>query len=95
MKIKIFTVIGMVAVTLLVACSSDTDSSASDEKEAENIKEMVQDYTIGNLKAESASITDKHLIVTDSNSDEGKVAYSLPEDEFFVSIAPYVNKTHT
>src|SRR5699024_9754641 len=40
----------------------------------------------------SASITSEELIVTDAKDKE--TTYDLPEDEFFVSIAPFVQETH-
>ncbi|NJJ41298.1 CueP family metal-binding protein [Paenibacillus apii] len=57
-----------------------------------NIKQLVNDYSAGKLEAKSASITSSKLTVTAENNN--KTTYSLPDDEFFVSIAPYVNKTH-
>ncbi|AIQ49243.1 hypothetical protein R70723_27580 [Paenibacillus sp. FSL R7-0273] len=56
------------------------------------LKQMVQDYSSRTLTAESASISSTQLIVKET--DGKSASYSLPEDEFFVSIAPYVNKTH-
>ncbi|MCF3942290.1 CueP family metal-binding protein [Oceanobacillus sp. APA_J-5(13-2)] len=38
-------------------------------------------------------LTSHELIVTDS--EENKLTYELPEDEFFVSIAPFINQTHS
>jgi hypothetical protein len=94
MKMKIYAAIVLVAVTLLTACSSDNDSSAPGDKEGKNIKELVNDYSEGNIGNRTASITDQQLIVKDGDSDEGQINYALPEDEFFVSIAPYVDETH-
>src|SRR5699024_1813652 len=51
-----------------------------------------QEYSTGNSDDVSASITSQELFVTDSESNE--TSYELPEDEFFVSIAPYVDSTH-
>src|SRR5699024_11273577 len=53
---------------------------------------LVHDYTVGNVEAASASITSTELVVTDENQNE--TTYDLPEDEFFVSIAPFLNETH-
>src|SRR5690606_37954498 len=61
-------------------------------QEAQNIKQLVHDYSVRKLTAQSASITSRQLIVTDHNSK--KTSYALPEDEFFVSIAPFVDSTH-
>lgn len=62
------------------------------ERTAENIKQMVSNYSAGGKKGQSASITSHQLIVTDK--DGAQTVYALPEDEFFVSIAPYVEHTH-
>jgi hypothetical protein len=75
---------------LLGACSNNNDETQP--ATMENIKELVQDFSEGNIKNQSASITSQQLIVTDG--DKGESAYDLPEDDFFVSIAPYVNETH-
>jgi len=52
---------------------------------------MVHNYSMGVLQAEDASITSHQLIVNHAGK---KTAYDLPEDEFFVSIAPYIQDTH-
>jgi len=62
------------------------------ENGTQNINELVYDYSVGNITNETASITSHQLIVTDS--DDSQLTYDLPEDEFFVSIAPYVDGTH-
>ena len=93
MKLKIFAVTLVVAVVLAACGEANTnEGNSSNENETQDIKELVQGYSVGNIKSESASITSQQLIVTDS--DESKSVYDLPEDKFFVSIAPYINKTH-
>ncbi len=79
---------------VLAACSGGNanEETSSKKDELENIKELVHDYSVGNIKDQNASITSKELIVTDS--DENQLTYDLPDNEFFVSIAPYVNETH-
>jgi hypothetical protein len=89
MKRKIVTIIGLVACT--IGLYSFLTYSEKD-KATPNVKELVHDYSVGNLEAESASITSQQLLVT--NKDNSEVTYDLPENEFFVSIAPYVNQTH-
>ncbi|MHA6253235.1 CueP family metal-binding protein [Oceanobacillus sp. CAU 1775] len=92
-KSIIFTIIGViilgVAVVVYLGNSSDNTPQAS---ETEDIKELVQDYSVGNISNEMASITSHELIVTDS--EEKQTTYKLPEDEFFVSIAPFISQTH-
>ena len=96
MKLKayaIFVVTILVAV-VLVACGGEStnEESASKESETQDIKKMVSEYSVGNIENQSASITSQQLIVTESNKSQQ--VYDLPENDFFVSIAPYINKTH-
>lgn len=73
---------------LLAACSD----RATKEDPTVDIRELVHTYSTGDFEDVSASITSHQLIVTDRN--ERKTVYELPEDEFFLSIAPYVETTH-
>src|SRR5699024_1926907 len=91
MKLKITLLTILVAVAL-VACDGNNSNKESSPEETQKIKELVHDYSVGNIEGSSASITSQQLIVT--NSDESKSAYTLPDEEFFVSIAPYINETH-
>jgi uncharacterized protein YcfL len=88
-KLKSFIII-ILASLLLVACGANED--AFEENEGKNIKELVNDYSLRNIKDQSASMTSHELIATDKNGN--KATYDLPENEFFVSIAPYLNETH-
>ncbi|QKY69322.1 CueP family metal-binding protein [Lentibacillus sp. CBA3610] len=88
MKKSIIGLIGLLLIFIVAACGEGTQN----EKEAQNIKEMVEEYSTSESDDISASITSHELIVTDSESNE--TSYELPEDEFFVSIAPYANQTH-
>ena len=81
------------AAVLLAGCSGENVAEEKTENtsntiETQNIKELVSGYSTGEIEAESASITSDQLIV---NKTE---VYDLPKDEFFVSIAPYINQTH-
>lgn len=89
MKLKMLALL-VFAFLLLGACSNE--DNGADITSAADIKQLVQDYTMGEAEAASASITSSELIVTDENEEE--TTYDLPEDEFFVSIAPFVNETH-
>src|SRR5690625_5779382 len=75
---------------LLVACNHDDQTIHSDD--FNNIKDLVHEYSVRNITDQSASITSKQLIITDSDGRES--TYELPNDEFFVSIAPFINETH-
>lgn len=79
---------------LLAGCSGNEEAAKqeSGNKEVKDIKELVHGYSSKEIKAESASISSHELIVTEE--DGTKSTYDLPEDEFFLSIAPYVTNTH-
>src|SRR5690625_2502091 len=91
---KKFVAIILMMVVFLVACNGKSANEAQESKEnvPEDIKELVEDYSVGNITDQSASITSTELIVTDNDNTE--VIYDLPEEEFFVSIAPFINETH-
>ncbi|TXL63609.1 hypothetical protein FHP05_10500 [Cerasibacillus terrae] len=92
MKLKM-AIIALIASVLLIGCNGNTnEESTAKDNDVKDIKELVHDYSVGNIEDESASITSTQLIVTDDKEKE--TVYELPEDEFFVSIAPFVNETH-
>ena len=62
MKLKSFIVI-ILASLVLVACGANEDN-AFKENEGKNIKELVNDYSLRNIKDQSASITSHELIAT-------------------------------
>lgn len=79
----------LLSIMVLGACSSSSDSIES----AEDVRDLVDEYSAGNFEDDhSASISSTELIIT--NEDESKDVYDLPEDDFFVSIAPFQNETH-
>ncbi len=93
MKVKVLLLTGIIVITAAAfILFSGNDNSATDETEAQEVKELVAEYSAGNISDASASITSHELIVTDN--DKNQFTYNLPEDEFFVSIAPYETQTH-
>lgn len=88
MKKGLLALSGLLLIFMLVACNK----SISNEKEVLDIKEMVHDYSVGSFEDVTASITSHELIVTDNNNKE--TSYDLPDEEFFVSITPFVEETH-
>ncbi|WP_330949508.1 CueP family metal-binding protein [Virgibacillus sp. MG-45] len=93
MKLKISAVIMLLVAAFLVACNDDgTNEESASKKETTDIKQLVQDYSVGEITDQSASITSQELIVTDADNSE--TIYDLPKDEFFVSIAPFIEQTH-
>jgi hypothetical protein len=93
MKKLIIGVTGFAVVALGVFLFAvNKDKAETSSVVPTDIKQMVQDFSSGKSKAKTASITSTELKVVTENSKE--TIYSLPDDEFFVSIAPYVNQTH-
>lgn len=90
MKKSLLAVTGLLLILIVVACN--VTESKSNEVATQDIKKIVQDYSTGNFNDVDASITSDELIVTDSNNKE--TTYELPDDIFFVSIAPFVEATH-
>lgn len=89
MKIKRSFLI-LLVIFSLVACQND--GSSTNEFNDEEIKELVNDYSISDQSDEVATITGTALTITQSDGQEE--VYQLPEDEFFVSIAPFLENTH-
>lgn len=87
-------IVGGLAIVLMIVALFTLSSGKTEtiETDSNDIKELVQQFSTGVKKAEAVSITGKELTVTEI--DESKTTYTLPEDEFFVSIAPYINETH-
>lgn len=83
-------IILILASILLVACSDEGETT--EKGQTEDIKELVHTYSVEDIEGETASITSKELIVT--SEGETETVYPLPEDEFFVSIAPFIKETH-
>src|SRR5690625_1556849 len=92
-KSIVFTIVGVVIVGIvLLSFLGNNNGNSSQAMETQDIKDLVQDYSVGNIENETASISSHALIVTDSENKQ--VTYELPEDEFFVSIAPFIKQTH-
>ncbi len=91
MKIKGILIL-IAVVFLLAACGANKPSTDADKLSSDQVKELVHQYSVGEFKDVSASITSDELVVTDKS--QNKTVYELPNDQFFVSIAPFVNQTH-
>ena len=92
MRLKI-TMAALLLSVSLVACGNESTEEEHLSDDAIDIKELVHDYSVGGISDQTASITSEQLIVT-NNDDNSKLVYDLPEEEFFVSIAPFINETH-
>src|SRR5699024_4208600 len=89
---KIRTII-FLALTMLVltACGGEDTSQSEGSLSANDIKVLVNDYTVDNLEPDSASITSHELGVEEDNEER---VYELPEEGCFVSIGPFINEPH-
>ncbi|MCM3170892.1 MULTISPECIES: CueP family metal-binding protein [unclassified Paenibacillus] len=83
-------VVVMVLGTYLVATNTGREEAGT--VNATNVRKLVEDISTGKESPVSASIDAKQLIVTDQ--DKHTTTYDLPQDDFFLSIAPYVAQTH-
>lgn len=93
MKAKVFLTIIFISAVLVGCGQADSNEDTSlKDKEVKNVRELVGDYSSNKTKNVSASITSQELIVKNSNGNE--LVYDLSGEDFFVSIAPYVNETH-
>ena len=86
MKLKIVSVL-LITLALLTACAGESKVDTT-----ENIRDLVNDYSVRNKTAASASITSTELIVTDDSDKETR--YDISEEDFFVSVAPFISETH-
>ena len=86
MKKRLLIAFGLLLKLVLVACGNDSSIESKD------LKEKVHEYSIGSFGDDvTASITSQELIVKDNGKE---TTFTLPNDEFFVSIAPFVETTH-
>ena len=86
--------IGLIILSFALILSACGNSEPKNTALAEEVKERVHHYSITDVEEGiNASIDSKVMSVSDS---KGKVIESLnlPEDEFFVSIAPFKTMTH-
>lgn len=79
------------AVTVIGKTIQEESGPPASEETAD-IKALVNSYSANKETDEKASITSRQLIVTANDGNES--VYELPKNEFFVSIAPYINETH-
>lgn len=82
MKKGLFILLGLLFT--LVACSNDEQGT--------DIKEEVHAYSVGEFGSTTASITSHELIINEDGQQT--TTFPLPDDEFFVSIAPFEKVTH-
>jgi hypothetical protein len=80
-----------ISISFLAACGI-AEGTEDAKVASKDIEQLVHEYSTGDFDDVQASITSTELIVTDEDGEEERVA--LPEDKFFLSIAPYITETH-
>lgn len=95
---RYFSVVAIVIFTILTACSNSTDPNYDDDYNTIKSLSIRNAIAIANEWKHSkpkitSFITPKELKII--FPDERKVILSLPEDEMYVAIAPYIDNTHT
>lgn len=91
--ISIISVIGLALVAILFLVTNSKDEDKKSLTQDINIKELVHEHSLYGVPGEVAVITGTELIIKDNDGNNEKT-YPLPDDEFFVSIAPYISVTH-
>jgi len=83
-----------VLALMVAGCGENGDrgSATSAARNGEAVKKLVSDLSAGKIKAKSASVSATELTV--EWPDGERTVHALPQDEFFVSIAPYIDRTH-
>lgn len=90
MKLIFLLLLAIGTTIFLGACNEET--AQNDAGEEIDIEQIVYNYSTKDFDDISASITSDELIVKDGDGEA--TVYDLPEDKFFVSIAPFINETH-
>lgn len=80
------------SILIISACSNTNSDTMSNDAQNKDIKELIASYSGNQTSPKSASVTGTQLIITEENGEE--ITHELPEDEFFVSIAPFKTETH-
>ncbi len=90
---KIILIVTVLLVTLtLSACSSNNDL-ASVGLEGMSGKEILMGVADGSIEVEGfgLSVYDDELVVI---LDDTRISVDMPEDEFYLSVAPFIDTTH-
>ncbi len=89
---RLRTILSFLLIILLFAGCSNQADQQEEALSAEELKDLVYQYSIDEKDAKSASITSTELIIAEK--DDKETSFTLPENEFFVSIAPFIDETH-
>ncbi|QKS69975.1 hypothetical protein FLK61_24680 [Paenalkalicoccus suaedae] len=82
----------LVSFSIFLAGCGSTDSADSTATSNENVKDLIYSYSTGENTEGTAVVNATELLITDESNNQ--VSHELPEDEFYVSIAPFFSTTH-
>ena len=82
-------------LALIIGITTTTGEQKENEtsfKDYNDIKDLVDAYSMGKITDSVASITSHEMFVIDNNEDV--TVYDYQDEDFFVSIAPFIDQTH-
>lgn len=83
----------LLSILMIAGCSNENNNNVSiNDSQGEDVKDLIATYSGDQTSTKSVSVTGTQLIITEENGEE--IVHALPEDEFFVSIAPFKTETH-
>lgn len=86
-------IVFLFSILIIAGCgSTDNNDISTNTDENEDVKNLIATYSGDKTASQSVSVTGTQLIITEENGEE--IVHSLPDDEFFVSIAPFKTETH-
>lgn len=86
----------VLSIIFLAGCSTKTDNEVIDDLgftglDAKGILTLVSAGEYG-YNDVNISVSDQELVIITKDTT---ISYDMPEDEFFMSVAPYITETHT
>jgi len=93
----IASIVALSTLTLALIIGMTTNTGESEENTTgfrgyNDIKDLVDAYSMGEITDSVASITSHEIHVFDN--DEDTIVYNYQDEDFFVSIAPFIHQTH-
>jgi hypothetical protein len=83
----------LLVLVFAAACSGKSDPAAAPASpNGEKTKQMIEEFSSAKRTAKSVSAKTSELVVAEN--DGSQTTYPMPKDEFYLSIAPFVEHTH-
>lgn len=84
----------LLVLVFAAACSGKSGPAADSTSPADkNVKQIVEEFSLAKRTAKSVSAKSSELLVLEN--DGTQKTYPMPKNEFYLSIAPFVENTHT